>query len=574
MRRIATLSLCASALLIARAHANDLYARGAHGAVVSAHPAASKVGLEVLRAGGNAVDAAVAVGFALAVTHPQAGNLGGGGFAVVFMHEQGETLALDFRERAPRAASRDMYLDADGKVVRDASLWTARAAGVPGSPKGLCELHAKFGTRPLAELLAPAIRLAREGFEVCHFLHHSIRAKHKILALWPETARIFLPGGEPLAQGALLKQPELAKTLERIAEHGAKGFYEGETAEHLIAAMRQHDGLIDAQDLREYHVVERQALRASYRGHPVLAMPPPSSGGIAVLQMLQFVEPYDVGRIGFGSSRGLHLRIEAMRRAFADRAKWLGDSDYFPVPIQGLIDRKYAAQRRKSFDWAQATPRVRAGSPQGAPDLEDAPGQRRESKDTTHYSVVDTFGNAVSITTTINSSFGNGQVVKGAGFFLNNEMDDFSAKPGVPNQFGLVGAKANEIQPGKRPLSSMSPTILLSKDGKRPYLVLGSPGGSRIINTTFQVILNVVDHELGIRDAVAAPRIHHQWLPRALYWERLALPFDVREALIALGHPIQEKPRVIGRCQAIWIPEPGRVEAMADPRSGGAASAW
>ncbi|PIE22732.1 MAG: gamma-glutamyltransferase [Planctomycetota bacterium] len=554
-------------------HANDLYARGAKAAVVSAHPLASEVGLQVLKEGGNAVDAAVAVGFALAVVHPQAGNLGGGGFALLFQ-ANGESLALDFRERAPARAHRDMYLDKDGKVLRSASLWTAKAAGVPGSPKGLCHLHAKHGSKPLPELLAPAIRLAKQGFVVDHFLSSAIHAKRKILGLWKESSRVFLPNGHALAQGSVLQQPELARTLERIAEHGDAGFYEGPVAEALVAAMRRHKGLIDLADLKQYHVVERKVLRGSYRGHPVLAMPPPSSGGVAVIQMLHFVEPFDLGRLGFGSARGLHLRIEAMRRAFADRAKWLGDPDFFPVPVAGLIDKDYVAKRRQDFDWERATPGLGAGQPKGAPKIDDPQGVRRESKDTTHYSIVDAAGNAVSITTTINSSFGNGQLVPGAGFLLNNEMDDFSAKPGVPNQFGLVGAKANEIQPGKRPLSSMSPTIVLSKDGKRPLLILGSPGGSRIINTTFQVILNVLDHQMPIRQAVPAPRIHHQFLPPALYWEPLALPQEVRAALLARGHSIQDKARIIGRCQAIWLPRPGRVEAMADPRSGGAAKAW
>ncbi|MCB9880871.1 MAG: gamma-glutamyltransferase [Planctomycetes bacterium] len=544
---------------------NDQVARGTRAAVVSAEPHATDAGFAVLRSGGNAVDAAVAVAFALAVTHPQAGNLGGGGFLVLHTRD-GKDLALDFRETAPRKAHRDMYLDADGRVIPRASTYTALAVGTPGSVAGLARAHALHGSKEWAELLVPAIKLARDGFEVSHFLASSLREKVAVLSQWPATAAIFLPDGEPLAAGTILRQPDLAATLQRIAEKGTEGFYTGETAKLVEASMVEHEGILDAEDLAAYRPIERQPLRGIYRGHTVLSMPPPSSGGVALLQMLNVLERYDVAAMGQGSSITLHLEIEAMKRAYADRAKWLGDPDFYPVPIDGLVAKDYAEGLAKDIDLAKATAIVQAGSPKGA-DL-------RESKETTHFSVLDAEGNAVSCTTTLNSTFGNGQVVAGAGFFLNNEMDDFSSKPGVPNQFGLVGAEANAIHPGKRMLSSMTPTIVLDADGKRPWLVLGSPGGGRIINTVFQVLSNVADHRLPLQDAVAAPRIHQQWLPRQVYWERLALPRDVREALEARGHGFRAEPTTIGRCQAILWNADGTIDAVSDPRSGGSARAF
>lgn len=544
---------------------NDQRARGKNGAVVSAEPHATTVGYEVLRAGGNAIDAAVAVGFALAVTHPQAGNIGGGGF-LIYRGIDGTELALDYRETAPRKAHKDMYLDADGKVIPRASTYTSLAVGTPGAVAGLARAHELHGSKPWKDLLAPAIRLARNGFEVSSFLHASVRAKARVFAQWPASAAIYLPDGEPLAQGAVFKQPELAATLERIANEGPKGFYEGKTAALFEAAMQKHGGILDAQDLAAYRPIERAPLRGTYRGHTVLSMPPPSSGGVALLQMLNLVEPRNLRALGRGSSAALHFQIEAMKRAYADRARWLGDPDFYPVPIEGLVAKDYAERLGKGIEADKASKLVQAGTPKGA--------VLRESRETTHYSILDSAGNAVSCTTTLNSSFGNGQVVAGAGFLLNNEMDDFSAKPGVPNQFGLVGAEANAIAPGKRMLSSMTPTIVLDASGKRPWIVLGSPGGGRIINTVFQVLLNVIDHELPLHVAVAAPRIHHQWLPRQVYWERLALPRDVREALVMRGHGFRAESRVIGRCQAILRRGDGTIDAVADPRSGGSARAW
>ena len=543
---------------------NDQLARGRRGAVVSANQHASRVGLEVLKSGGNAVDAAIATGFALAVTHPQAGNIGGGGFMVVRMAD-GREVALDYREMAPRKAHRDMYLDPDGKVLPRASLWTALAAGVPGSVAGMWKAHERFGSKPWKELVMPAVRLARDGFEVTHFLRSSIRAKTRVFSKWPATAAIFLPNGEPPALGSTFKQPDLAATLERIANDGPKGFYAGKTAELITKEMERSEGLIDAKDLAAYRAIERKPLRGTFRGRAVLSMPPPSSGGVALLQMLRLVEGRDLSSLGHGSAASMHFLIEAMKRAYADRAKWLGDPDFYPVPVQALVSEAYAKKIGADIESDKATPVVTAGDPAGV---------LRESRETTHYSVLDAKGNAVSCTTTLNSSFGNGQVVPGAGFLLNNEMDDFSAKPGVPNQFGLVGAEANAIAPGKRMLSSMTPTIVMSKDGKRAELILGSPGGGRIINTVFQVLLNVVEHGLPLQTAVAAPRIHQQWLPKHVQWERLALPREVRSKLEAMGHRFARGPRGIGRCQAIFWDRSGRMTAVADPRSPGTAVAY
>lgn len=539
---------------------NDQVAKGRRGAVVAAEPLATQVGLDVLEAGGNAVDAAVATALALAVTHPQAGNLGGGGFMVIRMAD-GRTSALDFRERAPARAHRDMYLREDGSVDPDMSLWGATAAGVPGAPAGLLTALERFGSRPLDQLAAPAIALARDGFEVSHFLAGSIAAKKRIFDRFPSTQKVFYRDGRPLEAGEQLIQTDLAATLERFAEGGFEGFYKGRTAELVVAEMKRGGGFIALEDLAGYETAVRQPLVGSYRGLTVLGMPPPSSGGIAVQQMLNMLEPYDLAGMGYGSARSIHLLTEVMRRAYADRARWLGDADFYPVPVEGLISEDYArtlAEGLRSDRVSQVAP----GRPPGAP----------ESKDTTHFSVVDADGNAVSCTTTINSSFGSGLVVDGAGFLLNNEMDDFSAKPGVPNQFGLVGGEANAIAPHKRMLSSMTPTIVL--DGDRVRLVLGSPGGGRIINTVLQVLLNVCDHGMPLQHAVGAPRVHHQWKPTYLQWERNALNPDSRALLEALGHTFRSRPITIGRCQAIEITEDGTRIGVADPRSGGAALAY
>lgn len=540
--------------------ANDMVARGRSGAVSSGEPHATRVGIAVLESGGNAVDAAVAVALTLAVTHPQAGNLGGGGFFVIRMAD-GRTAAIDFRERAPSAATEGMYLRPDGSVDTDKVQFGASAAGVPGSPAGLAHALAKFGTRPLRELAAPAIGFARKGIVVDQFLAASLAEAAQHLGRYEATRKVFFRGDRPLQQGELLVQADLAGTLERYAEKGPDGFYQGPTAERIVAAMQQGGGFVSAADLKDYVVAEREVLRGSYRGFEVLSMPPPSSGGVAVLQMLNLLEPYDLRGSGFGSSKTIHLMTEAMRRAYADRSKWLGDPDHHAVPTAGLVSKEYAAALRAGMRTDRVTD-VAPGLPPGG----------KESDDTTHFSVVDKHGNAVACTTTINSTFGAMAVVDGAGFLLNNEMDDFSAKPGVPNQFGLVGGKANAIRPGKRMLSSMTPTIVVH-DGKVRW-VLGSPGGGRIISTVFQVLVNLVDHGMSLERAVRAPRVHHQWLPDHLSWEELALSADVRAALEAMGHRFAPRSMSIGRCQAIAVEPDGTRVAVCDHRSGGAAGSY
>ncbi len=539
---------------------NDLVARGAHGAVVSAEPRATAIGLQVLEQGGNAVDAAVAVALALAVTHPQAGNLGGGGFLVLRMAD-GRTAALDFRERAPKSSHADMYLRPDGSVDEDKVRYGASAAGVPGSPAGLLHALQKYGTQNLAAVAAPAIRLAREGFVVDQFLAASLREAAAELGRFPSTQKVFFRGEAPLRQGDLLVQEDLAGTLERFAKGGLAGFYGGRTAELLVAQMQRDGGFVTAADLTDYTVRERDVLRGSYRGHEVLSMPPPSSGGIALLQMLALLEPFDLRAIGHGGSEYVHLLSEAMRRAYADRSRWLGDPDHWPVPQPGLLAKDYLDGLRAGIDRGKKSA-VAPGLPPGG----------KESDDTTHFSVVDKDGNAVACTTTINSTFGAMCVVEGAGFLLNNEMDDFSSKPGVQNQFGLVGGKANAIAPGKRMLSSMTPTIVL-KDGEVAF-VLGAPGGGRIITAVLQVLLNVVDHRMGLEQAVRAPRVHHQWIPDELAWEALGMPPDVREALERKGHALARGPRGIGQVFAIARLADGTRLAVCDHRSGGSAGAY
>jgi gamma-glutamyltranspeptidase/glutathione hydrolase len=539
---------------------NDQHAWGRHGAVVSVEPHATRIGLDVLRQGGNAVDAAVAVFLALAVTHPQAGNLGGGAFFVIRMAD-GTATTIDCRETAPAAAHRDLYLRADGSVDPDRSLVGATAAAVPGSPAGLLLALAKHGSQSLAKLAAPAIALARDGFAVDPFLADDLADARRLLGRFAATRAVFFAGDRPLQAGERLVQPALAATLTRLAEGGFDGFYRGETARLVAAQMQRDGGYVTAEDLANYAAKERPALRGSYRGYEVVTMPPPSSGGVALLQMMNLLEPYDLAGSGWGSSRTLHLLIEAMKRAYADRARWLGDPDHFAVPTAGLVSKAYADTLRQSLRTDQATV-VAPGQPPGAP----------EGEHTTHFSVVDAAGNAVACTTTINSTFGAGLVVDGAGFLLNNEMDDFAAKPGVPNQFGLVGGKANAIAAGKRPLSSMTPTLLV-RDGKVRFVV-GSPGGGRIINTVLQVALNVVDHGMPLEHAVRVPRIHHQWSPDELQWERNALVEDVRARLTEMGHRFAPTPRSVGQCQAIEVTPSGKRIAVADPRTGGTAAAY
>ena len=539
---------------------NDMIARGRNAAVATCEPHATAVGLEVLRDGGNAVDAAVAIALTLAVTHPQAGNLGGGGFLIVRMHD-GQTAAFDFREKAPAAATATMYLRPDGTLDTEKVQYGATSAAVPGSPAGLCLALAQFGKKSLRELAQPAIALARHGVPVDQFLAAALRDERELLGRSATARAIFFKDGEPLKQGELLMQPDLAATLERFAEAGPSGFYRGRTAELIAAHMASNGGYVTAADLTTYAPVQREVLRGTYRGCEVLSMPPPSSGGVALLQMLNLLEPYDLRSMGFGSSETLHLLTEVMRRAYADRAKWLGDPDHVSVPTSGLVSKDYATTLRQGLRTDRRS-EVAPGVPPGAP----------EGDDTTHFSVVDQAGNAVACTTTLNATFGSGDVVVGAGFLLNDEMDDFAARPGTPNQFGLVGGRANAIAPGKRMLSSMTPTIVV-RDGK-VVVVLGAPGGGRIINAVMQVLLNVVDHGMTLESAVRAPRIHHQWMPDSLMWEENSLPRDVRQKLAAMGHTFEPRPRAIARVQCIAIRDDGERIAVCDHRSGGSAGAF
>lgn len=537
-----------------------MVAVGKNGVVVTQEPHATAVGLEVLRQGGNAVDAAVAIALTLAVTFPQAGNLGGGGF-MVLRRPDGHVATIDFREKAPKSATRDMYLKPDGSVDHDKVQLSATAAGVPGSPAGLLHALQKFGTKNLADVAEPAIRLAREGFAIDPKLAGSLRAKKAVLGRFPATRAVFFDGEQPLEQGDVLVQSDLAATLQRFADKGLRGFYEGETADLIAKHMKSEGGFVTHDDLKAYEPRERDALRVNYRGYEVISMGPPSSGGVAMLQMLNMLSPYDLEKIGYGNSDYFHLLTEVMRRAYADRSRWLGDPDFYKVPTEGLISAEYAKKIGASIDLEKVSA-VAPGVPPGA----------KESDDTTHFSIIDKDGYAVSCTTTINSTFGSCSLCAGAGFFWNNEMDDFSAKPGVPNQFGLVGGKANAIAPGKRMLSSMTPTIVC-KDGELRY-VIGAPGGGRIITGVMQVLLNAVDHGMPLERALRAPRIHHQWKPDHIQWEDLALPRDVREALARKGHKFAPRHRGIAQVFAAQVLPDGTRIGVADHRSGGAAAAY
>lgn len=561
---LATLSLLALAGGPGRSQTAGEPVRATHGMVASGEGLATRVGVEVLRQGGNAVDAAVAVGLALAVTLPEAGNLGGGGFMLI-RTARGDTLILDYRETAPAAARRDMYLDARGNPLPGASELGYRAAGTPGTVAGLALALERYGTWKWRDAIEPARRLAAEGFPVHRELARSLRRKADLLGQFPESRRIFLKDGAFYAEGEIFRQPELATTLRRLQERGPREFYEGRTADLIADDMKAHGGLITRDDLRSYRVATRRPLHGRYRGYEVLTMPPPSSGGIALLEMLNMLEGMDLAGLGFNSSRTDHLLIEVMRRAFADRAEFLGDADFVDVPVDRLISKSYAAGLARTIDPLQATPsrRIRPGNPSAD-----------ESHDTTHFSVVDAQGNAVANTYTLNRSFGCKVTVPGAGFLLNDEMDDFTTRPGSPNSFGLIQGEANAIAPRKRPLSSMMPTMLL-KDGKL-FLVTGSPGGPTIITTVLQVLVNVVDHGMNVRQAVEAPRLHHQWLPDEVSYERFGLPQDVRQALQTKGHRLFAQPGHLGKdepywgdCQTILIdPQTSVRLGASDPRNG------
>jgi gamma-glutamyltranspeptidase/glutathione hydrolase len=524
--------------------------------VVAQEPLAADVGVAVLKGGGNAVDAAVAIGFALAVTHPYAGNLGGGGFLLARFAD-GRTTFIDFRECAPSQATRNMYLDADGKVTRD-SLVGWRASGVPGSVRGFEDVHKKYGRKPWAELLEPAVKLAAGGFPVSYSLDASLRAKesHDSLDRFAESKRIFLS----VHYGDKLVQPELAETLRRIRDQGARDFYEGETAQRLAREMQAHGGLITLEDLKNYRAIERTPLRGHYRDYEIISAPPPSSGGIGILQMLGMLEGSGYEKTGAGSAAAIHYVAEAERRFFADRSEYMGDPDFVKIPIEKLLDPRYIASRRATIDRERIT---------ASAQIHPGPLAQAESTQTTHYNILDAEGNAVAVTYTLNGGYGSGVTVPGLGFLLNNEMDDFAAKPGEPNLFKLIQGEANAIQPGKRPLSSMTPTIVLR--GGKLFLVLGAPGGSRIINGVLEVMLNVIDFHMNAQDAVDAPRFHHQWMPDKLYLESGISP-DTAALLKAKGHTL-DSIEGVARVEAILTAD-GWLQGATDGRGSGKASGY
>ncbi|WP_246166757.1 gamma-glutamyltransferase [Marinobacter salinexigens] len=524
------------------------------GMVATSHTLATTVALEVLKNGGNAVDAAVTAGFALAVTQPRSGNIGGGGFMLIAPGDGSDPEAIDYRETAPAAATEAMFQDQEGNVVKDRSRFTHLAAGVPGTVAGLALALERHGTISLEQALIPAIRLAQDGFIVPQRFTDGLEQARERLTRWPATLETFYKkDGSAWKPGERFRQPELAETLRRIVDDGVKGFYEGKTAELIADEMERHGGLITLDDLKNYTPQVRKPVHGNYRGYDIYSMSPPSSGGTHIVQILNILEGYPIGESGHNSAKTIHLMAEAMKLAYADRSEYLGDTDYVDVPLKGLTSKVYADKLRSRINPDKATPASKIKPGQPAP---------YESNETTHFSVVDQWGNAVSNTYTINFSYGSGITVKGAGFLLNNEMDDFSAKPGVPNTYGLIGGAANKVEPGKRMLSSMSPTIV-RKDGKN-VLVTGSPGGSRIITTTLQVIMNVIDHGMNIQTSVSSPRIHHQWLPDEIRIEQGISP-DTIQLLESRGHKVVTN-SAMGAIQSIMVGEDGTLYGGADPR--------
>ena len=526
-----------------------------HGMVVSSESYASEAGLEVLREGGNAVDAAVTVGFVLAVTYPFAGNIGGGGFMLI-RRANGESIVVDYREEAPGAATSTMYLNRKGQVIPSASTVGALSAGVPGTVAGLALAEQRYGKLGLAPVLAPAIRLARDGFPVSYWLSEDLRRHQKLLSKVPNSCRIFLRNRHFYQAGENLRQPELASTLAEIAHRGPAAFYRGDIAQDIVLTEKKLGGLITARDLAGYCAKLRKPLVGHFRGYTVLSAPPPSSGGAVLIEMLNVLGPLDLGQPD--SYDSMHLIVEAMRRAFADRAAYMGDTDFVRVPVQGMIDPQYAAQVRREILGSKPDAAVAAGHP-----------AQYESSTTTHYSVVDAQGNAVSNTYTLNGGYGSGVTVEHAGFLLNNEMDDFTSKPGSPNMFGLVQSDANAIAPHKRPLSAMTPTIVLQNGKLR--LVLGAPGGPTIINTVLEVLLNALVYHMDILRAVVEPRFHNQWMPDKLFLEEQGFSADTVEKLQRAGYKLAFSPS-IGECEAIDIePLTGWRFGAADPRGHGEA---
>ncbi|HSH39877.1 MAG TPA: gamma-glutamyltransferase [Chthoniobacterales bacterium] len=539
--------------------------RAPKGIVASTDRVASQVGVDILKRGGNAVDAAIAVGFALAVTYPIAGNIGGGGF-MMLRRADGSVTAIDYRETAPAAATRDMYLTPEGELIKGegSSLIGYRASGVPGTVAGFAMAHKQYGSGKLtwSQLIEPARKLAADGFVVTHRTEQSLEQNQQMFANYADSRRIFLRDGKLYREGETLQQPELAATLSRLQKKGPREFYEGQTARLIAEDMKRSGGTISVEDLRNYTPKERTPLRGSYRGHEIISMPPPSSGGAVLIQMLNILEGFDLKKLGPLSSDNYHLLVETMRRAYADRAEYMGDADFARVPVDGMIDKGYGERQRSTInlDRASLSSEVRAGKPAG-----------EESPETTHFTVVDKEGNAVSNTYTLNGAYGSGVVAKGTGVLLNNEMDDFTSKIGAPNMFGAIQSERNAIQPGKRPLSSMTPTFVLRPDGSL-FFAIGTPGGTTIINTVLQVIVNVIDHGMNLQEAIDAPRVHHQWLPDEVMSEPFGLSEDTRRALEARGHKISTVVREMSDAQSVMIEEKTGVRLGAsDSRRTGAA---
>ncbi len=515
---------------------------GPAGMVAAQNRLAASVGADILSAGGTAVDAAVAVSFALAVTLPRAGNIGGGGFMLIHDAKSGETSSIDYREMAPPKATRDMFLDADGNVDNARARFSHLSSGVPGTVAGLWEAHQRYGRLEWKRLLEPAIGLARDGIPVSYDMASVLAARQERLCANAAACRYFFkPDGSAYEPGETIVQEDLARTLQVIADEGRDGFYKGKVAALIAADMKKHGGLVDEDALERYRAVWREPIRGNYRGYEVVTMPPPSSGGVHVLQMLNILESFDIGSMGFGSADSIHLLAEVMRLAFADRSKHLGDPDFYPVPVDWLISKEYGSELAETIDMSRAR-----SSDDVLPGVAPAP----ESPDTTHMSIIDADGNVVSKTYTLNLSFGSGIAIEGAGFLMNNEMDDFVAKPGVPNAFGMLGGEANAIEADKRPLSSMTPVIVFAED--EAWLATGSPGGSRIITSVLQMLVNVIDHQMNIAAATAVPRMHHQWYPDVLSLEQGYSPDTIR-LLKSKGHEIREGSFTIGSLQSVAL---------------------
>lgn len=541
---------------------NAQLARSRNGMVSSASDLATNVGIEILKKGGNAVDAAVAVGFALAVTYPAAGNLGGGGF-LVFYRNDGFTTTIDFREKAPSSAHRDMYLDSLGNPLPELSQTGATSAGVPGTVEGLIYAHKKYGKLKFNEVIEPAIKLAKNGFRLSYDLAKSINSNYENFIKYESSKKIFTKNGEKFKEGDLFIQKDLAQTLELIKKHGRKGFYEGKVANLIVNQIQKLGGWITLDDLKNYNCVERNPVIGDYRGYRIISMGPPSSGGIAIIEALNILENLDLKKGDYQSSKYTQYLIETLKRIYFDRAEYLGDPDFVQVPVSKLISKNYA---KKLFE------QIASDKATSLENVNTLSVFDTESTETTHYSVIDKDGNAVSVTTTINSSYGSSIVVEGAGFLLNNEMDDFSIKPGFQNQFGLIGKEANAIAPNKRMLSSMTPTIIL-KDNK-PFLIVGSPGGSMIITSVLQVIINIIDFKMDLFKAVSFPRIHHQLIPDEVYYEDYALCEDVIQKLETYGHKFRRR-NSIGWINAILVDDENKFYyGISDPRGFGLAMGY